>query len=248
MLRVALVVPCYNEQKRLPTRELCEWLGSRSDIELVLVDDGSTDGTVGLLREIETCAPERVTVLELERNVGKAEAVRRGVLEALSGDPPVVGYWDADLSTPLSELDTLTAVLRERPGVEIVMGSRVKILGKRIERHLLRHYVGRLFATGASMALDLPVYDTQCGAKLFRVDARTRSLFADPFETRWIFDVELLARFLYREGGPLEALFEQPLEEWRDVEGSKVRPWDAVGAARDLLRVRFLIRRYQKST
>jgi hypothetical protein len=83
--------------------------------------------------------------------------------------------------------------------------------------------------------LKLPVYDTQCGAKLFRNTDRTRSLFAEPFRTRWIFDVELLARFVSAATAagqaPAELIHELPLQSWRDVAGSKLRPGDFLQAA-----------------
>ena len=106
----------------------------------------------------------------------------------------------------------------------------------------MRHYLGRVFATAASAALRLPVYDTQCGAKMFRATPETRRLFETPFCTNWIFDVELLARFIrLRKGAGLEppekCVYELPLHAWRDVAGSKVRPRDFLKSFFELLRV-----------
>jgi dolichyl-phosphate beta-glucosyltransferase len=241
-----VVVPCYDEASRLELRRFDGFLRENPDVGLVLVDDGSRDGTLALLKELAAAHPERVEVVGLPRNRGKAEAVRQGVLRALARRPACFGYWDADLSTPLETIRGFRALLRERPELQLVLGARVQLLGHRIERRALRHYVGRVGATAISGVLGLPVYDTQCGAKLFRADAETAGLFDEPFLSPWLVDVELLARWKQaraRSGGPdlAGALYEYPLPEWRDVRGSKLRALDYLGAARDLLRIR---RRY----
>jgi len=100
------------------------------------------------------------------------------------------------------------------------------MLGYDIERSAVRHYLGRVFATAASVILKARVYDTQCGAKLFRVGAALQAALGDPFPDRWSFDVELLARLLYPPPGvpPVapDQIVEVPLTEWRDVGGSKL--------------------------
>jgi dolichyl-phosphate beta-glucosyltransferase len=237
MKRIALVVPCYNEEKRLDVEN---WRRARlegRDLELVLVDDGSRDGTRALLERIARERPG-TTVVRLDRNAGKGEAVRRGVNDALARAPDAVGYWDADLATPLAELPAFVDLLDARPEVDVVVGSRVKLMGRVIERNAVRHYVGRVFATAASISLALPIYDTQCGAKLFRASPRVAGVFRDPFRTRWVFDVEILARFLATgprgPDGVARAIVELPLGTWTDVRGSKVRAGDIVRAALDL--------------
>jgi glycosyltransferase involved in cell wall biosynthesis len=241
MRRTTLVIPCFNEAGRLDRAAFERFAKTRPDAGFVLVDDGSTDATAALLDALATALPGQAEVLRLERNAGKAEAVRRGVLAALEGDPRCVGYWDADLATPLEALPAFEAVLDERAEVEVVFGSRVRMLGREIERRAVRHYLGRVFATAASLVLGLPVYDTQCGAKLFRAGT-ARALFAEPFVSGWVFDVEIAARLgaQRRRGGtpPVRAIYEQPLVAWRDVAGSKVEPQDALRAARDLWRIR----------
>ena len=84
--------------------------------------------------------------------------------------PTIVGYFDADLATPVAELERLLAVIGKDPQLEAVLASRVALLGHSIQRKPTRHYLGRLYATAASLALGVAVYDTQCGAKLFRVN------------------------------------------------------------------------------
>ncbi|HZU81760.1 MAG TPA: glycosyltransferase [Polyangiaceae bacterium] len=239
---VALVVPCFNEEARLAVGLLREARLDRGRLDLVLVDDGSTDATRSLLEQIRDHRPDSACVVAYDRNAGKAEAVRRGVLSALSRRPRAIGFWDADLATPLQELPGFVDVLERRPDVDVVIGSRVKLMGRSIERRAWRHYVGRLFATAASLTLDLPVYDTQCGAKLFRVTPTLEQIFRQPFLATWAFDVEVLARFaaLHPEGpaAAARAIYELPLGRWMDVRGSKLKPGDFARAALDLARIR----------
>ena len=190
-----IVVPCFNEAQRLRGEDFLR-LTREEGARLLFVDDGSTDGTAAALRALAARAADRIDVLALAENRGKAEAVRLGLLRALDGGATVVGYVDADLATPVEEISRLLAELAGRPEVAVVMGARVKLLGTRIERHQWRHYLGRLFATVASLLLALPVYDTQCGAKFFRAGDRLRESLATAFRTRWAFDVELIGRLL----------------------------------------------------
>jgi dolichyl-phosphate beta-glucosyltransferase len=236
---LALVVPCYNEAARLDPQAFEQFVTTHPGVRLVLVDDGSTDGTVEVLERIRAAAPFAVRTIRLETNRGKGEAVRAGILAAIAGNPAIVGFFDADLSTPLRVVDDFLAVLRRRPDVEFVLGSRVVLMGRDVRRHAWRHYLGRVFATGASLALDLPVYDTQCGAKMLRVDAATGTLFATPFRSRWIFDVELIARYLrlpvaQGESSRRERLYELVLPAWHDTPGSKLRWYDVGRAMVDL--------------
>jgi glycosyltransferase involved in cell wall biosynthesis len=226
-------VPCYNEERRLPVASFDAYLADHGDVDFVLVNDGSTDGTLVLLRSMAERWPGRVHVVDQQPNGGKAEAVRAGLREALSQRAEFIGYWDADLATPLDAIDEFVQVMRARPQVQLILGARVALLGRAIERRPLRHYLGRVFATAASLTLGLPVYDTQCGAKLLRVSERTPQLFEAPFLSRWIFDVELIARFL-RAGNSATGLYELPLREWHDVGESKVKPRDFVRAILEL--------------
>src|SRR5262249_36351151 len=141
--------------------------------------------------------------------------------------PRFVGFWDSDLSTPIRDTTTFAALLESRPDIDMVFGSRVKLLGRHVDRSTARHLAGRAFATVVSLMLDLAIYDTQCGAKLFRVTPRLRQLFEEPFRSGWVFDVEILARLMAltrTEGGRRidQLIYEYPLLEWRDVPGSKV--------------------------
>ena len=245
-----LVVPCYNEERRLPKAAFARYLADEatSGVHVLFVDDGSRDQTLPLLRRIAAAAPPgRAGVLALGSNCGKAEAVRRGMVHALGKrESELVGFWDADLATPLCAVQQLASVLASRSSVQMVFGARVALLGRRITRHPVRHYLGRVFATLASFTLDLPIYDTQCGAKLFRSSPALRAVVGTPFLTRWVFDCEMIARYgaLGAAGGHrctlAEAIVEFPLEEWVDVAGSKVRKLDVLRMALGLLRIRIV--------
>jgi glycosyltransferase involved in cell wall biosynthesis len=236
--RALVVVPCYDEASRLPRDAFARFLRETSDVSLLFVDDGSCDATRGVLEGLASEFPSRAQVLALPTNRGKAEAVRAGVLRAFEDSPAFVGYWDADLATPLEAILEFRDVMERRPGLLLVLGARVVLLGRHVERRALRHYLGRVAATVTSLVLGLRVYDTQCGAKLFRATPEVRSLFEERFLAGWLFDVEILAR-LVRRLGPEAAnvLYEQPLVRWSEVGGSKLRTSDYARAALDLLRI-----------
>ena len=239
---LVLVVPCYNEAARLDPAAFLHFVSTHPGMQLVLVDDGSVDGTGKILERIRGAAPASVTIVRQPINRGKGEAVRAGMLAALSRHPRVIGFFDADLSTPLHAVDDFLAVLRTRPAVELVLGSRVLLMGRDVRRRASRHYLGRVFATAASHAVDLPVYDTQCGSKMLRVNAATASLFAVPFRSRWVFDVELIARYLRLPAAPGEPsrrdrIYELVLPAWHDKPGSKLGWTDFPRAMVDLARI-----------
>lgn len=229
MRKTGIVVPCYNEAERLDAQGFLSALDKEPNLSFLFVDDGSTDDTLRVLQAIKARNNARVDVLCLERNRGKAEAVRRGMLQVIAGSYENVGYWDADLATPLAAIEEFCRLL-DAESAEIVIGSRVRLLGRKIERKAMRHVVGRVFATCASLLLRIPVYDTQCGAKMFRNSAALRQVFGQPFKVNWIFDVEMFARFpIVKKALPLETSsrwVELPLAEWVDVKGSKVKAKD----------------------
>lgn len=270
---VTLVVPCYNEASRIRAEDFLTFArGSGGRARLLFVDDGSVDDTLAILEDIRSKCPEGVSVLALPRNVGKAEAVRVGMLAGCDDGSSFVGFWDADLATPLDHVAMFRDVFDDHPEVDMVFGARVGLLGRRIRRSMRRHYLGRVFATLASTALGMGVYDTQCGAKLFRVDrhGELRAVLGAPFETRWVFDCEMIGRYaaLRRWGrvgrgdgrtapkldpgssgdasaSVASSVYEYPLHRWEDVAGSKVRMSDVVKMAWGLVMIR---RRYFGST
>lgn len=247
MQYTVIVVPCYNEALRLDVEQFSQFCATYPAIRFLFVDDGSTDDTATRLGALADRHREAVSLLSLPQNSGKAEAVRRGMSRAATWpDVAYLGYWDADLATPLRTIWDFQEILAET-GAFLAMGARVQRLGSKIARQPLRHYVGRVWATAAALTLGLAVYDTQCGAKLFRNDPLVPALFAEPFHVNWSFDVELLARLLsHQSRGALDVereVIEVPIDEWRDVEGSKVTPLDFFRGLHELYRIHRLIRR-----
>lgn len=241
---VTVVVPCYNEQGRLSASEFLR-LAGLDGVRVLFVNDGSTDGTQAALDEICGASGGRATAMALERNSGKAEAVRRGLLEAMAGGALLVGYLDADLATPVDEVQRLLGEARSSEA-EVVMGARVPLSGRSVDRTPLRNVLGRIFASLASLALRSRFYDTQCGAKIFRSSAALRAALEEPFASRWAFDVELLGRLLSGSDAaaavPAERILEVPLHTWVDVGGSKITPGGALRMGTDLARIAARVR------
>jgi dolichyl-phosphate beta-glucosyltransferase len=237
-----IVIPCYNEARRLKANQFKEYCAISHSHHFVFVNDGSSDATLKVLEALHEKDPHHFAFIDLPTNVGKAEAVRQGLLFAFASNPEFVGYWDADLATPLEAIPSFCELLESRVELEMVFGARVRLLGRSIHRNPLRHYFGRAFATAASMTLGLPIYDTQCGAKLFRASPLVHSLFQQPFMTRWLFDVEIIARLIQtcqrdNLAPPHTLVYEFPLYTWHDVAGSKVRPYDFFKSILDLSKI-----------
>lgn len=246
-MRTTVVVPCYNEAARLPADAFVEFARAWPGGRLLFVNDGSADETAEVITTLAARRPESLAAMSLPQNAGKAEAVRQGMLRAFADGADAVGFWDADLATPLAVIPQFEAVLLRQTPIDIVMGARVRLLGNAVDRKPSRHYLGRGFATVVSWMLHTHVYDTQCGAKLFRATPLVRSLFTAPFLSRWVFDVEILARYLDARAARGEdgrhGIREMPLEDWRDVDGSKVRSHDFLRAGVDLARISISRRR-----
>ena len=190
---------------------------------VLLVNDASTDTTQNLIDEIVRSSNGTVHSLVQARNSGKAEAVRTGMQWAISRDATEVGYTDADGAVSEPDLVQIFAELSTSPSRIGVIGSRVVLLGRNINRTTTRHFTGRVFATFASMILQQPIYDTQCGAKAFSASEQLRRALSRPFVSRWGFDVELLGRLFIEIAKDGDGhIIELPLQQWQDVTGSKI--------------------------
>jgi dolichyl-phosphate beta-glucosyltransferase len=235
---LVVVVPCYNEESRLRPDGFAELVrGGKGRI--LFVDDGSTDATYDVLQGI--CRDLRfASILRLEENQGKAEAVRRGLLQAVEWPASFVGYLDADLATPAHEMVRVVDALR-RSDAQVAMGCRLRLRGAAIARNARRRLLGQSFSLAASAVLGARFRDTQCGAKAFRVSRALHAALGQRFHARWAFDVELLGRLLTGMHAslslPQDDFLEVPLQSWHEVPGSKLRPRDIPLLGLELLRI-----------
>lgn len=203
-------------------------LGAFSFCELIVVDDGSRDGTVRVVEDFAQANP-CVRLLRNPGNRGKGYAVRNGMLEA-KGE--WILYTDADLSTPIAEFRKLLQAAREQDA-QIAIGSRA-LDRSLVEVHqpALRELSGRTFNVVMRAVTGLPFRDTQCGFKLYRADA-ARQIFSRQKQEGFSFDVEdlLIAKKL---GLPA---VEVPVR-WANVEGTKVRLSQGIMSFLDLVKIR----------
>jgi glycosyltransferase involved in cell wall biosynthesis len=222
-MKTLLIIPCYNEENRLPIDELIQFIErENTGLTFLFVNDGSTDNTIKILNDLAD-KYSVVKVLDLQQNVGKAEAIRTAMLKYTSDEFDYIGYFDADLATPLAEVNQFIAKAEKFDPI-ILMGSRVKLLGiTDIKRKWYRHYFGRVFATIASNMLKIPVYDTQCGAKMIKSSV-VKELFAAPFISSWLFDVEILFRLKKLPDYRINKtpIIELPLSKWEEKGESKI--------------------------
>lgn len=234
MTSISIVIPAYNEETRLPSTlsAVLSHLAARgwADCEVLVVDDGSADGTAAVASQLRAAHPQ-IRLLENPGNRGKGYSVRRGMLEARG---EWVLFTDSDLSAPIEELDKLLEAAREQQA-SVAIGSRA------LDRSLIaahqswfRETAGRIFNLLMRLATGLPFSDTQCGFKLFSGRA-AREVFPRQRIERWGFDAEVL--FIARKLG--FKTVEVPVR-WSHSAGTKVSMLrDSVNMFLDLLRIRW---------
>lgn len=230
MPSIAIVIPCYNEQNRLNKTEFVQFANSHSDIHFIFVNDGSSDKTRDVIEEIKSAA-KNLELLQLNKNHGKGEAVRQGILHALKNDDfGYIGYLDADLSTSLDEFYYLCKYCIQN-NADFIFGSRIKKLGADIKRSFLRHISARMIVTFIDKKFGLGYYDTQCGAKLFK-SFILKDIVNQPFSSKWFFDIEIFLRL--KATGKNYSGIEYPLKKWHTVDGSKLNIFSFPAICREI--------------
>jgi len=223
LFELCIIVPCYNEEKRLNTKRFYNFLKSQKNVLICFVNDGSSDKTFEVLTTIKSKFPNNVEAISTPTNVGKAEAVRTGILHCNTHfKHKKIAYLDADLATTLEECYEISELVTKK--IVFAFGSRIKKIDTKIERKGYRFLIGRVIATFISRQLKLGVYDTQCGCKIFKSEL-SKTIFKDKFISKWLFDVELFHRIIkiYGVDKMCEISTEVPLKSWIDYDESKVK-------------------------
>lgn len=242
---LCIVIPCYNEEKKLALKAYQNFFQSNPEVIICFVNDGSTDSTLQKLESLQAKFSDRISIISNPKNLGKAEAVRNGMLFSNKNlEFKHIAYLDADLSTSLEECKSLTTYLKD--DVNFVFGSRIMKIGSVIERRQHRFLIGRVIATVISSVLQLKVYDTQCGCKVFTKEL-SKQVFKEPFLSKWLFDVEIFHRIIdyYGRENVLNNMLEIPLKRWVDVGDSKVKTTYFIRLWVDIYRIH---NRYNKPT
>ncbi|MBU2945116.1 response regulator [Zobellia uliginosa] len=235
---VGVVIPCYNEEERLSGPEFKAFAHANLGYHLCFVNDGSTDKTLEVLHELRKGNESNISVYDCEKNGGKAEAVRQGILHMIKDDQlDYLGYLDADLSTDFRDFDDLVKTI-ESSQFKIVSGSRISRMGANITKESARKIISMTINMIIQTILGMPFKDTQCGAKIMDREIAS-TMFNKKFITKWLFDVEIFMR-MRKHYGKEEAkriICEQPLKRWIHADGSKLSMKDSVKIVGQLAKI-----------
>ena len=237
MVHTAIIIPCYNEALRFPVNRFVSFIKKNFAASIYFVNDGSSDNTDSVLEDLRIKFPKNINVINQEKNEGKAAAVRLGINSALKNNKfDRFAFLDADLSTSIEECILLSEKITKETC--FVFGSRIKKLDNNIQRKAYRFIIGRVIATFISKMLRLPIYDSQCGCKIFSREWATL-IFNEAFLTRWLFDVEIFYRLINHFGrNKIQTkILEVPLSAWIDSENSKVSLFYGIKVWFDLLKI-----------
>lgn len=221
--QLCIVIPCYNEEKRLDMLRYSSFLSTHKNVLVCLVNDGSNDNTLQVLNNLKSKFPNNVAVLSMEKNSGKAETVRTGITHCNANFSfKKIAYLDADLATTLEECLEISEYVTSN--IVMAFGSRISKIDTKIDRKITRHFIGRIIATLISNQLKLAIYDTQCGCKVFNRELSNK-IFSEKFISKWLFDVEIFHRIIliYGKNQMHNICREIPLKTWIDYDESKVK-------------------------
>ncbi len=226
---VGVVIPCYNEEERLSSKEFIDFIDSNLGYHLCFVNDGSKDNTLDVLEKLREGREDYISIHDCEQNGGKGEAVRQGMLRLVKDKQlDFIGFLDADLSTDFKDFDDLVKTI-STSDFKIVSGSRMSRMGANITKESARKIISQTINFIIRKILGMSFNDTQCGAKIMRREIVTE-IFKEKFITRWIFDVEIFKRMRIKYGkeNAISMICEQPLKKWIHADGSKLSMKDSI--------------------
>ena len=235
-----MIVPCFNEEKRI---NLDYWnkLSEITNVNWIFVNDGSNDGTKNLLTQISNSS-----LINLERNSGKAEAIRKGILETFNKNQSDIfhfGYLDADSAFKFEDIKNIIKLYFSKESThDSHWGSRVALSGRNITRNNIRHILSRILITIFGYRLGNLPYDPQTGFKIFKFNKVQMSIFDKNFETKWFVDLEILLRFKAISNKDMK-VWEEPVNTWKDIAGSKILGLELITVFRDLVKILLIIRK-----
>lgn len=233
----AIIVPCYNEEKRFAYQEFKTFAQKHPEVLLCLVNDGSKDRTLAVLRGIQTDSPSNIVVFDMPQNDGKSEAVRQGMLFVHKNyNSKLIGFLDADLATHPDEWLQMAKYKEAHPKYGAIVGSRIQRLGADINRDDSRSFVSNMIKKIIKSILRANFQDTQCGAKIFQRNL-VPFLFKNQFETPWLFDVEIFLRLQQKFGKTTlqKGVLEYPLLQWSEIGDSRLKLKDTIKIPLQLL-------------
>ncbi|CAM3591339.1 glycosyltransferase [Flavobacterium gelidilacus] len=226
---IGIVIPCYNEEERLLGEEFKSFTRKNLGYHLCFVNDGSKDRTLEVLHELSKGREDYISVYDCEKNGGKAEAVRLGMLHlAKQSQFDYIGFLDADLSTNFDDFVDLADTITNSK-YKLVFGSRMARMGADITKQSARAIISKTINFIIRKILGMDINDTQCGAKIMTKDVIEKT-FQEKFITQWIFDVEIFMRMkkIYGTKQTQELILEKPLNRWIHADGSKLSMKDSI--------------------
>ena len=233
----SIIIPYYNEAKRFPIDIFFSEAKIFSNINFVLVDDGSTDGlTSQLCKLIKIHQLNNIYVIVQEHNLGKAAALKSGFLHCFSIKSVEIGYLDADFAASIEELIRLFDIL-DSTGADAVIGNRESNGDNLIVAKRYRLIAGRIFSNFVRLYFRINLIDTQCGAKVFRANSTLIKSLQQPIINPWLYDLQLLVPII-KSGG---RVVEVPLMKWENSSGSKFSLFQGLLAIFRLRRIKVTI-------
>lgn len=246
MLKICIIIPCFNEGKRILAKEYLEFLKNHPHFNLLFVNDGSSDNTLEVLTHLQK-QHDNIDVFQINKNVGKAEAIRQGATKILPKKYDLIGYLDADLAIPFSEVLRLEQKIKE--GYHFVFSSKKPTKDSNLEIKFKRYFVGRVLSFMVSKSLKLKIYDTQCGCKLMTKEI-AETAFNKKFFSAWLFDVEIMWRIIIEKSRAFfnEKALEIPVKKLIDRGSSRIKITDLFLLPFQFLKIHSHYKKIQKAS